>query len=151
METLSWSTLEFEEKSRHPDWVWTAGLIFGLASVVSFFFGNIFFGIFLIIAGAMIVVSAFHKPRMLNITIDAAGVTINDAVFDHKNINHFWIDEKGKTDKLLMSVSKSFIPIVSVPLNGVRAEDLRTVMLKYNKEEEFAESIGIKIFEKLGF
>jgi len=40
---ISWSTLEFEEKDRHPDWLWYAGLLFGIAATISFFYGNIFF------------------------------------------------------------------------------------------------------------
>jgi hypothetical protein len=151
MESLSWNTPEFEEKTRHNDWVWTVGFVFALSSVVAFFFGNIFFGIFLVISGGILVFTASHKPKMLNITINESGVTINEETIEHDKINHFWIDEKGKTDKLLMTVSGSFLPVVSIPLNGVKSEDLRTVMLKYNKESEMAESIGIKIFERLGF
>ena len=151
METLSWSTLEFEEKDRHPDWIWTAGLLFVISSVISFFYGNIFFGIFLLVAGAMTVISSSHKPKILSVVISEAGVSINGEIVDHKRIKNFWIDEKGKVDKLLMAVSGSFVPVIALPLNGVRTEDLRAIMLKYNSEEELVESLGIKIFERIGF
>jgi uncharacterized membrane protein HdeD (DUF308 family) len=58
MQPLSWKTLEFEKKQRHPDWIWVVGLVSVLSAVVSFFYGNIFFGIFLIVAGFVTIVYA---------------------------------------------------------------------------------------------
>jgi hypothetical protein len=92
MKPLSWKTLEFEKKDRSPDWIWTVGLVSVLSSVVSFFYGNIFFGIFLLIAGAVTIIYALKHPKELSVTISELGVSINEELIDYKNITSFWLD-----------------------------------------------------------
>lgn len=151
METLSWKTLEFEKKDRHPDWIWTVGLIALLAAVVSFFYDNIFFGIFLIVAGAVTILYAFKHPKELSITINDTGVSINESIIPFKEITSFWLDEKDKNDKLLLLVKTSFVPTISIPLVGVSAAQVRAALSTQVKEEELRESRSIAIFDNLGF
>lgn len=148
---ISWTTIEFEKKDRHPDWIWYAGLAFGVAATLAFFYANIFFGIFLIIAGGMIIIFARHNPKELNIVLEDKGLMINAERIDYANIKQFWIDETEKPDKLLLLVKGSFVPIIVLRLEGIIAQDVRTEMLKYAPEQEMRESFGVKIFERLGF
>ncbi len=143
--------MEFENKDKHPDWLWTVGLISVLGAVLCFFYGNIFFGIFLIIAGAVVIMYALQKPKELEITIDESGVKINEMLIEYKSIPSFWLDENGKEDKLLLLVKGSFVPMLSFHLVGVKADDVRTLLSKYTKEVEMRESRSIALFDRLGF
>ncbi len=143
--------MEFEKKDRHPDWLWTVGLISVLGAVLCFFYGNIFFGIFLIIAGAVVILYAIRDPKELTITIDESGIKINELSLDYKAVTAFWLDESGKEDKLLLLVKGSFVPQLSLPIVGVRSEDIRELLSKYSKEEEMRESRSIALFDRLGF
>lgn len=151
MQPLSWSALEFEQQDRHPDWLWYAGLAFGIAAALSFFYGNIFFGIFLVIAGAAVIFFAQRNPATITITIGEDNISVNDERIVWERVRQFWIDETGKPDKLLLLVKGSFIPMMSLPLGGVTAEAVRTEMLKHVPEVTMRESTGIKIAERLGF
>lgn len=151
MEGLSWTTLEFEEKDRHPDWLWYAALIFGIAATLSFFYGNIFFGIFLVIAGISVIMFAMRKPSMVTVTFHEKELQIDNDRIVYERIKQFWIDESGKPDKLLLLVKGSFVPMLSVPLAGVTAETVRTEILKHAPQVEMRESLGTKIAERLGF
>jgi hypothetical protein len=151
MKPLSWKTLEFEKKDKSPDWVWTVGLVSVLSSIVSFFYGNIFFGIFLIIAGAVTIIYALKHPKELSITISELGVSINEELIDYKNITSFWLDETGKEVKPLLLVKTSFIPTLSIPLERVSASQVREAIAPYAKEEELRESRSIALFDKIGF
>jgi hypothetical protein len=151
MKPLSWKTLEFEKKDRSPDWIWTVGLVSVLSSVVSFFYGNIFFGIFLLIAGAVTIIYALKHPKELSVTISELGVSINEELIDYKNITSFWLDETGKEVKLLLLVKTSFIPTLSIPLERVSASQVREAIAPYAKEEELRESRSIALFDKIGF
>lgn len=151
MQTLSWTTLEFEKKDRKPDWVWTIGLVAFLSAVVAFFYGNIFFGIFLIVAGAVTIIYALKHPKELSININEKGVLINESLIDYKSIKSFWLDETGKEVKLLLFVNTSFVPTLSLPLVGVSASQVREILIQHAKEEEMRESRSIKIFDSLGF
>lgn len=143
--------MEFEKKDRHPDWLWTVGLISVLGAVLCFFYGNIFFGIFLIIAGAVVILYALRDPKELTIILDESGIKINELLFDYKAVTAFWLDESGKEDKLLLLVKGSFVPQLSLPIVGVRSEDIRDLLGKYSKEEEMRESRSIALFDRLGF
>lgn len=151
MDTLSWTTTEFEEKERHPDWIWYAGLIFAISATLSFFYNNIFFGIFLVLAGTYVVLFAQRKPRTITVTCYEKTLTVNEKTFNWNNVTQFWIDETGKPDKLLLLVKGNLFPIMSLPLEGVTAETVRQEFAKHAPELFLRESTGVKIAERLGF
>jgi len=151
MNPLSWTVQEFEEKERHPDWLWYAGLIFAIGATLCFFYGNIFFGIFLIIAGTSVIIFAQRKPGILAITLGEKELSVNDEQIAWDRVKQFWIDETAKPDKLLLLVKGSVVPQMSLPLAGVTREAVRTELLKHAPEVLMRESTGIKIAERLGF
>jgi hypothetical protein len=152
VEPITWTVTEFEEKDRHPDWIWYAGLISVIVAVLSFFYGNIFFGIFALVAGATVIIHVLKEPQQLTITISAEGVLVNEELFPYKNVKQFWLDETGKQDKLLLLVRKSFMPLLSFNIEGVDGDMVRAALKHYAVPEvEMRESSSIKIFEQLGF
>ena len=151
MESIHWTTLEFEEKERHPDWIWTAGLVFALAAVLAFFYNDIFFGIFLILAGVVVIMYAVRAPRELNVVLNDKGISINDELVPYERIRQFWLDETGKQDKLLLLVTGSIVPIMAVMLDGVAADTIRQYLAPRLKEQELRESLSVKIFEHIGY
>lgn len=151
MDTVTWETLEFEPQERHRDWNWYAGLVAVIVAAVSFFYGNIFFGIFAIIAGATVIIYAIRPPKHLVIAIGAEGVSINEELTPYKSIKQFWLDETDKQDKLLLLVSGSAIPLLALPLQAVTAESVRAALKSHIPEVEMRQSRTIKIFENLGF
>ena len=149
---VTWSALEFEPKDRHPDWVWYAGLVAVIVAIIAFFVNNAFFGIFALVAGATVIIHAFRAPKLLTISIIPEGVRIDDETISYKRVRQFWLDETDKTDKLLLLVRGSFIPMLSLPLEGVTANTVRDALRAYAVPEiEMRESQSIKVFDRLGF
>lgn len=151
MQPLSWTTVEFEQKERHPDWIWTVGLVFGIAAVIAFFYQNIFFGILLCVSGACVIMFALRNPQQITVTLQEKALIINDLVIDTKKITAFWIDETQKPDKLLLSVQGSFVPMLVILLENVSAQTVREAFTKVCPEKEMRESFSTKIFERFGF
>lgn len=151
MPELTWTTLEFEQKDRHPDWVYYAGLAAGIIAAISFFYGNIFFGIFSVIAGATVIIYAFHSPKTLTIVINEEGVSINEDLIPYASIKQFWLDESGKQDKLLLLVKTVFMPMTSLPIEGVTTESVRAALTPHLPEVAMRESTSTKLFDHLGF
>ncbi len=151
MQPIHWTTLEFEPQERHRDWNWYTGLVAVIAAILAFFYGDIFFGIFIIIAGATVLIYAQRPPKMLDITIDDKGILVNGEMINYKVVRQFWLDETDKQDKLLLLVKGSFVPLLALPLEGVTAESVREAIKPYAEEAELKESRTIKIFERLGF
>ncbi len=151
MDTVTWTTLEFEQHDRHRDWNWYVGLIAGIIAVVAFFYGNIFFGIFIIVAGATVIIYALRPPRHLTILINDDGVSINGEIIPYADIKQFWLDETDKPDKLLLLVKGSFVPMLALPLQGVTAETVRNALKPHATEVEMRESRSVKLFDYFGF
>jgi len=151
MAEVTWTTLEFEEKERHSDWVWYAGLIAGIVAAISFFYGNIFFGIFAIVAGITVIMYSFHAPQPIVTTITDKGVQINHELVPYESIKQFWLDESGKQDKLLLLVKRAFLPMIILPVEGVTAETIRESLAPHLPQVEMRDSTSAKIFDRLGF
>ncbi len=151
MGDVTWTTLEFEPQERHRDWNWYAGLVAAIAAVIAFFYSDVFFGIFAIIAGITVIIYAVRPPKHLTIVINKDGVSVNREMTPYPAIKQFWLDETDKQDKLLLLVKGSFIPLMGLPLQGVTAETVREAMKAHVPEVEMRESRSIKIFEQLGF
>ena len=151
METVTWTTLEFEQQDRHRDWNWYVGLMTVIFAVIAFFYGDIFFGIFIVIAGITVVIYALRAPKQLTVTIATEGVSINQEFIPYVSVKQFWLDETDKQDKLLLLVKGSFVPMLALPLQGVSAETVRNALKPHSPEVEMRESRSIKIFEHLGF
>ena len=149
--TLSWTTHEFERKDRHPDWIWTAGFVALIVAVVSFFFGNIFFGIFAIVAGGAVIFFALREPREVTVTLQKDGVVIDEHLVPYITIKKFWLDESDKTDKLLLAAKTGFVPVYVIPLAAVTAEEVREYLKQYIPEAEIPFSFSTKVFDRLGF
>lgn len=148
---IAWETKEYEEKNRHPDWHWYAGLVAVLAAVVAFFFKNIFFGIFLLIAGAVVIIYAKRKPDHWKVSVTTEGIVINDALLPFADIKQFWLDESGKQDKLLVLVRSNFVPLLAIPLEGVTTASVREALTGKAPEVAMRESTSVRIFDRLGF
>lgn len=152
MQPITWTTLEFEVQSRHRDWNWYTGLVTVIAAVLAFFYGDIFFGIFIVIAGGTVLIYAQRPPRSITITLNDAGIDIHGEFTPYALIRQFWLDETDKQDKLLLLVKGSFIPLLGLPLEGVTADSVREALKDHKVPEvEMRESRTIKIFERLGF
>ncbi|HTH92937.1 MAG TPA: hypothetical protein VL576_00430 [Candidatus Paceibacterota bacterium] len=148
---VTWTTLEYEQPNRHRDWNYYAGLVAAIIAIIAFFYGNIFFGIFIIIAGVTVILYALRPPRHITITITADGVAINSELIPYGEIKQFWLDETEKPDKLLLLVKGAFMPMLVLPLQGVTAESVREALKPHSKEEEMRESRSVKLFDRLGF
>ncbi len=149
--TLSWTAHEFEKKERHRDWIWTAGFVALVVAVLAFIYGNIFFGIFALIAGATVIFFALREPREITITLTTEGVQIDDHLIPYTKIKQFWLDESGKTDKLLLAAKTGFIPVVTLPLDGVSADAVRGYLKSHCTEAEIPKSFSTHLFDRLGF
>jgi hypothetical protein len=152
MQPLTWTTHEFEQKERHRDWTWTVGLIFILGAVVAFFYSDAFFGIFLILAGALVIMFAVRKPKELIVALHDDMLSIDDHIIPYGSITGFWIDETQKPDKLLLLVRGSFVPVIMIHIYEVPAESVRTTLSGHGVvETPIRQPLSARIFERLGF
>ena len=151
LEKLEWSAPEYEEKERTRDWFWALGVIIVTASLTSVIFGNYFFAVLVILGGVLLGFFAIRKPEIISYEINNRGLKIKTRLYPYENIQSFWVALE-KTPMLFIKSERMFMPIISMPIDGATANDIRAIMLAQNiPEEEMREHVSEKIMEVLGF
>ncbi len=160
-EKLSWSALEYEEKTRSSDWFWALGVIVVTSSIASIIFGNYFFAALLIISGILLAFFAIKKPDIVEYELTDRGLKIRTRFYPYENIKAFWVQahnpleinrELFKKPLLFIRTERAFMPIVSVPIDEEIGVHIRAIMLEENVPEiEMKEHASEKIMEVLGF
>ena len=154
---LIWSALEYEEKERSKDWFWALGIIVVTSSIASIIFENYFFAALLLLSGFLLGFFAVKKPDTVTYELNEKGLKIRDRIYPYENIKSFWvqIDMSGETNLkpiFFVHSERAFMPIISMPINEMIAEDIHSIMLAQNVAEvEMKEHPSEKIMEILGF
>jgi len=150
--SATWQSLEYEYKEKKVDWYWALGIIVVSGSVAAFIFGNHLFGIFILLAGACIVLYTRKPPDMVLYTVNEKGVRIGHYFYPYQSIKAFWIGEHEHHNELIIHVDRAILPHINIliPAN-VDVAGLREFLLKYMKEEELHEPGLHRLLDRLGF
>lgn len=153
-ERIRWSGFEFEYKEKTADWFWAVGIIVVSLAAISIIYDNALFGVFILIAGTMLILTARKEPRLLDYELTEKGLLINDTMHPHSEFHSFWVAEsKFAPPKLLLRTNKWANPmlIITIETDYVDADRVRDFLLDYIPEEKMEESLSMKFMEFLGF
>ncbi len=163
MEKLKWSALEYEEKERSADWFWALGIIVVTSSIASVIFGNYFFAVLLVIGGLLLGFFAVKKPDIISYELNGSGLKIRNRLYPYESIKSFWVQtditgkeilpaQAGLRPTLFIKSERTFMPILSIPVDDNDTENIRAIMISKNvAEEEMKEHLSSSIMESLGF
>jgi len=149
--SISWSALPYEFKPKSIDWYWAMGIIVIAGSIASFFFSNFLFGIFILIAGSLIIFTAHKEPEISNFEINEKGISINNEIIVWKNIISYNFITRRNERLLLISRNVGINRIVSFPVINVSEETIEEIIKKYTKKDEtLIESVAERLFDYFG-
>ncbi len=148
---ISWDAPEHHYKEKDNDWYWAVGIITLTIASLSFIFGNIIFGILIIVGVFALLVHGARKPEMVHIEINDRGIIVGHTLYPFLTLESFWIDAHEQPSKILIKSVKTFMPYIIIYIEEVHPEDVRAVLLKYIAETQHHEPISVKILEKFGF
>src|SRR3989344_6295069 len=98
---LVWRALEYEEKTRSPDWFWALGVIIVTSSVASMIFGNYFFAALLILGGVLLGFFAVRKPEVITYELGKEGLRAKNRLYPYESIKAFWVQADFLPEPLL--------------------------------------------------
>jgi hypothetical protein len=148
---LEWNAPEHSHVEKTTDWYWAVGIIAITAAGLTVILGNVIFGIFIIVAAGALVVRASKPPKVVHFEINDRGIIVDNILYPFLTLESFWIDAHDRPAKILLKSGKFFMPYISVPIEEVDPEDVRTILLQYIAETEHVEPVTQKILERLGF
>lgn len=148
---ISWDAPEHHHTEKDNDWYWAVGIITLTAVVLAFIFGNIIFGILILVGVFSLVVHTIRTPGLVHVEINDRGVIVGDVLYPFLTLESFWIDAEEHPPRLLIKSTKTFMPFITLHIADVDREAVREVLLKYIAETEHHEPLSQKILESLGF
>ncbi len=153
-ETITWSAPEYIHKDRSVDFFWTIGLVTLVVFVLTLWFHNYLFAVFILVSGGCLFLFTIRPPQELTFTIESQGLSIGSDFYEWQNIKGFTIKKKKKAEpyaKLLIKTSRYFLPIFTIPLPEELVEKVREVLLKVSTPIELEESPSMQFMERMGF
>lgn len=151
---IRWTGYEFEYKEKTNDWFWAVGILIISISIISFIYDNAIFGLFIILAGIMVFMTAKKPPRLIDYELTEKGLIINDKTYPHLDFRAFWVTEdKYSAPKLLLRANRIVNPIlvITIETDYIDAEAVRDFLLDYIPEEKMEEPLSMRLMEFLGF
>lgn len=148
---IEWDAPEHYHGTKDNDWYWGVGIITLTAAALAFIFGNVLFGILIIVGVFALIVHAVKQPEIYHVEINDRGVIIGNVLYPFLTIESFWIDAHEEPPKILFKSTKAFMPYIIIHIEGVDREKVREILLNYIAETEHHEPLTKKILERLGF
>ncbi|HEY4503443.1 MAG TPA: hypothetical protein VJC14_03370, partial [Candidatus Paceibacterota bacterium] len=149
---IEWDAHEYEHKERSSDWFWAVGIISVSVAIAATIFGNIIFGILVLIGAFALSLFANRPPSTLHVVVDEKGVTRGKVRYPYSTLVSFWIDTDHPHKKIILRSEKMFMPLIVVPLgNETDVEELHEDLSTSLREEFHSLPFVEKILEYLGF
>lgn len=145
--------MEHGHKEKSSDWFWIVGIVAIAGTVLAVYFGNLLFGILILLAGFTAILQGHTRPAILTIEITRKGIRVNDTIYPYSNLQSFWVIDEEINDRILLRSSKALMPIIVLPFDSTQTDpdEIRDYLLDYLDEEELDEPFFQKIMEIFGF
>lgn len=149
---LIWRALEYKKREKTADWYWAVVLIAVSIAVISFFMHNALFGLLIIISAGTLLFFSMREPKIVEIELNEKGIRLDKELFPYVSLEAFWVEGDHENDeRIILKSKKTVMPLIVVPIQEYRHEDVRNYLLDYLTEKEMQEPVSQKIMEKLGF
>ena len=149
---IAWDTPERHYTEKNSDWYWAVGIISFTAAALAFMFGQVIFGILIVVSAVALTLHASVAPRIIHVEINDRGLILDKTLYPFLHLESFWIDPHNYPTKIILKSQKTFMPFVDIHIaEDLDPESVRQVLLKYIAETEHEEPLTVKIMERLGF
>lgn len=150
---IEWNAPEHHHVEKTSDWYWAVGIVAVTAALVAFIFGNIIFGIFIVVGACALMLHASKYPAIVHCTVNDRGISVDDTLYPFLSLESFWINIDDHDPKIILKSRKAFMPYITIHIDAdeVNPEDIRDILLDYIAETEHREPISQKLLERMGF
>ena len=148
---LTWTAPEYMHTHKTADWYWIVGIVALTLAVISTLFGDMLFGIFIVVGAFTLALYASLPPQFQQIKISEKGVQIQDTFYSYNVLESFWIEEKELHPRILFKSERHIAPYIIVLLGEVPAEEIRDVLSQHLHEVKHSEPFLEKLLIWLGF
>jgi hypothetical protein len=152
---LVWQGPEHVVMHRGADWFLIVGIAGVALAVSALIFGNVLFGILIIVSAFALVLFAVREPKTVTFSLTPQGLVVDDKKYPFSILESFWVSEpeNGHDEgaRLIFQSDKLFVHHLTIPLENISADEVREYLAHHLPEEEVYEPLSHQIMEYLGF
>lgn len=150
--TVKWEAASHERIEKGNDWFWALGVLAFAGATVAFIFGDVLFGMVILLGAITTGIFANHEPKLVQYAILARGIQVGDNMYPYSTLESFYLDEDNPDGPQLLVKSKStFMPLIIMPVPGEYVDDIDDLVGARLPEEELEEPISKRLLEFFGF
>lgn len=150
--SVYWEAPEHHHIEKTNDWYWMLGIIAIAGSVASIIFGNVLFGVVILLGAMTMMITSQRKPRIIEFEISGRGVRIENSLYPYPTLDSYFIDEGSPTGpQLIVKSKKLFVPLLILPIPEEYVDDIEDVIAPRLREEHLEEPLSHHILEFFGF
>jgi hypothetical protein len=149
---VEWQAPEHHFDKRTADWYWILGIIALAGAVLSFYFGNFLFAIFILLGGFTIGFLSYRETKDVTVKVTNKGIVFHKFLYEFRSHKSFWIeDDHTRGPRLLMHPLGTLSTLTVIPISEeIDLEQLRDLLLNFLDEEMLQESLVHRLFDKIG-
>ena len=151
MNHLSWTAPEYRHTEKTAEWFLASGIIALALIAASALLGNILFAIVVALAALGFFLCANRAPRAVRVSLIDAGIAFGDTLYTYETLASFWVEARDGAPRLILKQKKTLSLLVSIPIEEVHPNLVRSGLAERVSEEELHEPLSQKIMEYLGF
>ena len=150
---ISWSAQEFIANDKTAVWYGVfIAVVLVLAAIVFVIAKHDIFSVIVIIAAAIVLgIYAARKPKMVNYTLDGAGLHIDRKLFSLQQFRSFSVVDEGNVDCIWLTPLKRFAPAMAMYFSVEDEDAIIEVLSNYLPHEERQHDLVEKLMRKIRF
>ena len=153
VQELTWRAAEYQFMEKSVGWYWFVII----AAIVLIFLAvlgrNFFFGVFVVLATAMVIFFGRKRPQVLDFKLSDKGVAIGENVFyDYDRLEGFMILEKpGRLDEIVLKKKAAINPFLKLPIDAKSGKDAEIILQGHLPPIQYEESLLDVVSDWFGF
>lgn len=150
--SVYWEAPEHHHIEKSSDWYWILSILAIAGSVASIIFGNVLFGVVIILAATTMIITSHRYPRVIEFEVSGRGIRIRNDLYPYSTLESFYLDEESPLGpQLLVKSKKMFVPLLILPIPEEYIEEIEHLIAPRLYEEHLEEPFSHHLLEFLGF
>jgi len=140
---ISWRAAEYDHVEKGLYWYLAVGGVSLLLLAFALWQKNFFFGIFIVIAGIMLIALGNRRPDVLDFKLTEKGFDDGRGSFyEYEQLDHFSVRNRlGRLDELMLKKKSAFNPFLRIPIDSKTAGEARIFLAQKLTEVEYEPTI----------
>ena len=152
VQAITWEAPQHTHIEKGNDWFWVLGLLAVAGAAGAFIFGDILFGMVILLGALLMGIFAIHEPEDKFFAVTTRGVRIGEELHPYSTLESYYIDEDHvEGPHLFIKSEKLFMPLMIMPIPEEYIEDIDEILRIRLLEEHLEEPLSHRLLEFLGF